>query len=203
MAGGGRLGNAHVFLREPGALRPVSLRCCASASRRVGPGQHHARPPHVAAENGVIDRAAKWLGGVALVGGVRHLRALGESPNRACGLRSRSLRSFRTTSTSTPDDEQSAFVTRVTPGLSFRGDTSRFTRRLRRGHLDPIRHRRPGQRFSGERWPHRRRRSAAGARPSVARSSGFNQPAGAQQRAGADRGQPGHGAGVSGQPRAA
>ena len=26
-----------------------------------------------------------------------------------------------------PDNEQSAFVTRVIPGLSFRGDTSRFT----------------------------------------------------------------------------
>jgi uncharacterized protein (PEP-CTERM system associated) len=124
MAGGGRLGNARVFLREPGALRPVSPRRCASASRRVGPGQAH--PPHVAAENGVIDRPAKWVGGVALVAALV-----------ACAHWASAEPRLRPSITITeefsdnidlePDNEQSAFVTRVIPGLSFRGDTSRFT----------------------------------------------------------------------------
>jgi hypothetical protein len=83
-------------------------------------------PPHAAGKNGVIDRPATWVGGVALVAALV-----------ACAHWASAEPRLRPSITITeefsdnidlePDNEQSAFVTRVIPGLSFRGDTSRFT----------------------------------------------------------------------------
>ena len=79
----------------------------------------------MAADNGVIGRAAKWLGGLALAAGFATCAhwAVAEPRLRPSITISEE---FSDNIDLAPDDEQSAFVTRVTPGLSFRGDTSRF-----------------------------------------------------------------------------
>ena len=122
---GAFLGNAHVFLREPGALRPVSLHCCdGSAAWRPGPGRR-TRPPPAAADGIVFDRIARLIAGVALLA-VLTTRADPASaeprfrPSLSVG------QEFSDNVDLDPEDEQSAFITRVTPGISFRGHTSRF-----------------------------------------------------------------------------
>ncbi len=79
----------------------------------------------MAADNGAIGRATKWLGGLALAAGFATCAhwAVAEPRLRPSITISEE---FSDNIDLAPDDEQSAFVTRVTPGLSFRGDTSRF-----------------------------------------------------------------------------
>jgi Putative beta-barrel porin 2 len=115
-----------VFLTEPGALWPVSLLHWyhGSAAGRPGPA-HPARLPQAAANRGVWDRTARSIAGLALVAGLTSDAdtALAEPRLRPSVSVSQE---FSDNVDLDPDHEQSAFITEVTPGVSFRGDTSRF-----------------------------------------------------------------------------
>jgi Putative beta-barrel porin 2 len=79
----------------------------------------------VAVDDGVLNRSAKWMAGVALVAGLTGAAdPAGGEPRFRPSLSV--SQEFSDNVDLDPEDEQSAFITRVTPGLSFRGDTSRF-----------------------------------------------------------------------------
>jgi Putative beta-barrel porin 2 len=72
-----------------------------------------------------LDRTARWIAGLALVAGLT-----GDADTAIAEPRFRPSLSvsqeFSDNVDLDPEDEQSAFITRVTPGVSYRGDTSRF-----------------------------------------------------------------------------
>ena len=95
-----------------------------AASRWPGPARP-GRGSHAASNLGVFGCTTSLLAGVALLAGL--IGSAGPA-----GAESRFRPSLTVTQEFSdnvdldPEDEQSAFITRVTPGLSFRGNTSRF-----------------------------------------------------------------------------
>jgi hypothetical protein len=73
----------------------------------------------------VFGRVARLIAGVALVAGLTaHAHPASGEPRLRPSVSV--TQEFSDNVDLDPEDEQSAFITRVTPGVSFRGDTSRF-----------------------------------------------------------------------------
>jgi uncharacterized protein (PEP-CTERM system associated) len=71
-----------------------------------------------------LDHAARWIAGLALAAGLIYADPVSGEPRFRPSLSV--SQEFSDNVDLDPEDEQSAFVTRVTPGVSYRGDTSRF-----------------------------------------------------------------------------
>jgi uncharacterized protein (PEP-CTERM system associated) len=71
-----------------------------------------------------LDHAARWIAGLALAAGLIYADPVSGEPRFRPSLSV--TQEFSDNVDLDPEDEQSAFVTRVTPGVSYRGDTSRF-----------------------------------------------------------------------------
>ena len=119
---GALLGDANLFLREPGALEPVLLKWDqAVAPRRLLKWDQAVAPrglrpadragaAQLGADGGVVERTARWIAGIALIAGF-----IGVSDRASTEPRFRpSLtvsEQFSDNIDLDPDDEQSAFIT--------------------------------------------------------------------------------------------
>jgi hypothetical protein len=114
-----------LLLTEPGALRAAPLHGDQETGpRRLVPADR-AGAPAGAAQGGAFDRPARWIAGAALIAGLIGVAGPASAEPRFRPSLTVSEQ-FSDNVDLDPDNEQSAFITEVTPGVSFRGDSSRF-----------------------------------------------------------------------------
>jgi hypothetical protein len=162
---------ANVFRRAPGASRSAALPRSEASVAREYYATHQARPPQT-----IRGRSATWIVAAALFAGLATWTDRGASGESRFRPSVTVSQEFSDNVDLDPEDEQSAFITSLTPGLSYRSFTSRF-----RGGFDgtigyPVHHRRRRSGVQPRRRAHCRRRAAAGPRSAVPVGPGFDQP---------------------------